>query len=119
MTDEWKKIDNSGSLMMGCVIVRDEFLNKNRAAVNSFLKEYKESIAAVGADVDKTAALCEEYGIIPAQPIAKKAIPECNVVYIEKAEMKQQLGGYLKVLYEANPAAVGGELPDDDFYYVP
>ena len=119
MTDEWGKIEDSGSLMMGCVIVRNEFLNENKEAVNKFLKEYKESILATESNIDETAALCEKYGIIPAQTIAKKAIPECNVVYIDKTEMKQQLSGYLKVLYAANPSSVGGELPDDNFYYIP
>jgi NitT/TauT family transport system substrate-binding protein len=35
------------------------------------------------------------------------------------ADAKQAVSGYLQVLYEANPAAVGGSLPGDDFYYTP
>ena len=33
--------------------------------------------------------------------------------------MKQAAGGYLKVLFDLNPKAVGGALPADDFYYMP
>jgi NitT/TauT family transport system substrate-binding protein len=31
--------------------------------------------------------------------------------------MKTNLTGYLQVLFDANPASVGGELPDDGFWY--
>lgn len=31
--------------------------------------------------------------------------------------MKQALSGYLSVLFEQNPKAVGGAMPGDDFYY--
>ena len=31
-------------------------------------------------------------------------------------QIKASLEGYLKVLYDANPKAVGGKLPGDDFY---
>ena len=36
---------------------------------------------------------------------------------ITGSEMKDALGGCLNVLFEQNPAAVGGALPDDAFYY--
>ena len=32
-------------------------------------------------------------------------------------ELAEKLSGYLEVLFEAEPTAVGGKLPGDDFYY--
>ena len=49
--------------------------------------------------------------------IAKKALPKCNIVYRNGQEMKEDISAYLQVLYDASPAAVGGKLPDDNFYY--
>jgi NitT/TauT family transport system substrate-binding protein len=66
--------------------------------------------------VADAAALCEEYGIIKA-PVAKKAIPNCNIVCITGNEMKDALSGCLQVIFDQNPKAVGGKLPLDDFYY--
>ena len=31
--------------------------------------------------------------------------------------MKKDISAYLQVLYDASPAAVGGKLPDDSFYW--
>ena len=72
---------------------------------------------AVNADPAAAGVLCERYQIIPKAAIAQKAIPACNLTFVAGAEMKTQLGGYLNVLFGYSPAAVGGALPDDAFYY--
>lgn len=117
LTKEWEKIDNSSALMMGCVVVRNDFLEKNKATVDKFLEEYKASIETANTDIDGTATLCETYGIIPKAAIAKKAIPNCNLTFVDGKEMKTKLSGYLKVLFDADKTAVGGKLPEDGFYY--
>lgn len=117
MTEEWNKISTESALMMGCVIVRNDFLKANKAAVDTFLTEYEASIAAATASIDTTAGYCETYGIIPKAAIAKKAIPHCGLTFVTGTEMQQKLSGYLQVMYEASPASVGGKLPGEDFYY--
>ena len=67
--------------------------------------------------VADAAALVAGYEIVPKEPIAQKALPECNITFISGADMKAKVSGYLKVLYDQNPEAVGGTLPDDAFYY--
>lgn len=115
--DAWNAVaDNNSKLMMGCVAVRSEFLEKNKDAVDAFLTEYKASVEKT-SDVETTAALCETYGIIPKAAIAKKAIPNCGLVFVSGADMKAQIAGYYDVLFTANPKSLGGKLPDDAFYY--
>ena len=117
MNDAWDAVaGENNKLMMGCVAVRSEFLEKNKAAVDAFLAEYKTSIEKT-SDVDASAALCEKYGIIPKAAIAKKAIPNCALVFVSGKDMKAQISAYYNVLFDANPKAVGGKLPDDAFYY--
>ena len=122
MNGEWDKIAEGGArLAMGCVIARRDFLTAseaNRAAVEEFLREYEASIAAVQSDVATAAEQCVTYGIIPKAPLAVRAIPLCHLTFVRGEELKTQLGGYLQVLYDHNPASVGGELPGEDFYYV-
>lgn len=119
MTEEWSKVSgDTSTLMMGCVVARKDFIQNNAAAVAAFLAEYETSVNAVKADVAAAAQLCVTHGIIPKAPIAQAAIPNCNLTFVAGAEMKTQLSGYLKVLHDYNPAAIGGALPTDDFYYV-
>ncbi len=118
MTTEWDKVSGGESkLMMGCVVARKDFVTQNPDAIQNFLSEYSASINTVKADVATAANLCVTYGIIPKAPIAQKAIPNANLTFVTGDAMKAQLGGYLKVLFDYNPKAIGGELPADDFYY--
>ncbi len=118
MTDEWDKVSGGDStLMMGCVIVRNEFLQENPGAVELFLQEYAASIEKAQSDVEGTAALCEQYGLIPKAALAKAAIPSCGLTFVTGAEMKSALSGYLQVMFDADPKSVGGAMPGDDFYY--
>ena len=118
MTDEWGRVSSGDStLMMGCVIVRNEFLQENPGAVALFLQEYAASIEKAQSDVEGTAALCEQYGLIPKAALAQKAIPSCGLTFVTGAEMKSALSGYLQVMFDANPKSVGGAMPGDDFYY--
>lgn len=116
VTAEWKKL-GEGELMMGCVIVKKSFAEANPKAVKNFLKDYEASINSVNEDIDGTAALCEKYEIIPKAAVAKKAIPGCNITFVDGKDMKNQIAGYFNVLNTAKPAAIGGKLPADDFYY--
>lgn len=106
-------------MAMGCLVVRTEFAQQNPEAVAAFLKEYKASTEYVTANVQEAAALVEKYGILPSAAVAAKAIPNCNIVYVDGEAMKQQLEGFYQVLFEANPSSVGGTLPDEAFYYLP
>lgn len=117
MTKEWEKVGGDSALMMGCVVTTKEYLENHKKEVNTFLDEYKASIESVLSDIENAASLCEKHGIIASAAIAKKAIPYCNLCFITGDEMEKALSGYLGVLFEANPASVGGALPDSDFYY--
>ncbi len=118
MTEEWHKVAGGEStLMMGCVIARKEFVEKNPNAIKAFLKEYEASINTAKTDVATTADLCAKYGIIPKAPLAQKAIPGANLTFVTGKDMKTQLKGYLQVLFNYNPKAIGEQMPKDDFYY--
>ena len=118
MTEEWDKAtDGESRLMMGCVIARSEFIEQYPDAVDAFLTEYRASIEKADSDLDGTASLCEKYGIIPKAAVAKTAIPNCNLTYVDGDAMMEAIKGYFQVLYDANPQSIGGALPDDAFYY--
>ena len=120
MNAEWEKLqgENGSRLVTGVTVVRSEFLQEHENAVAAFMEEHKASAESMNTDVENGAKLAVDSEIIAKEPIALKAIPKCNITYIDGNEMKQALSGYLQVLYEQNPESVGGALPQDDFYYI-
>lgn len=119
LTDVWEKYaGDTGSLyVMGATIVRSEFAEEHPQAVADFLSRHAASVQKCSDDVAGTAALVVQAGIVAKEPIAEKAIPQCNIVCMTGDEMKDGLSGYLQVLYDADASSVGGALPEDDFYY--
>lgn len=106
-------------IAMGCVVVNTAFLEKNPDAVRNFLKEYEASINKVTEDenLNEAAKVIAKVGIVPAEGVAKTALPRCNITFETGAEMKSQIEGFYKVLFGANPSSVGGKMPDENFYY--
>lgn len=121
MNAEWEKLqgEDGSRLVTGVTVVRNEFLQEHENAVATFMEERQASAQSMNSDVENGAKLAAASEIIAKEPIALKAIPKCNITYIDGADMKQALSGYLEVLYEQNPESIGGALPGDDFYYVP
>ena len=116
LTREWNRVCDT-QLITGVTVVRTEYAKQNPDVIAAFLTDYQKSVKAANEDIDGTAALCEEVGVVAKAAIAKKALPKCNIVYRNGQEMKKDISAYLQVLYDASPAAVGGKLPDDNFYY--
>ena len=104
--------------MTGVTVVRDGFLEEHQEAVDKFLEEHAVSTNYANENVEAAAELVAAAGIIEKAPVAVKAMPECNITYIDGNDMKTALSGYLEVLFEQDASTVGGSLPGDDFYYV-
>ena len=121
LTEAWNALNqDSGSMLVtGVTIVRSDFLRENRSPIQMFLEDHRESAQYAVDHVDETAELVAAAGIVEKAPIAKKALPYCNIVCMTGQEMKDALSGYLNVLYEQDAKSVGGQLPGDDFYYMP
>ena len=116
LNDAWDEVSPESSLITGVIVARKDFIEEHGDAVDAFLADYKESTEFTSANLEEAAALVGKYDIVP-EAVALKALPECNIVCITGDEMKNDLSLYLEVLYNANPASVGGALPGEDFYY--
>lgn len=121
INEEWMRLQEGGSngMVTGVTVVRKEFLEQNPEAVTAFLEEHAASTTAINEDPAAGAVLAVEAGIVAKEPIAQKAIPQCNITCITGEEMKAALSDYLNVLNEFNAELVGGAVPGDDFYYLP
>lgn len=121
LNEEWEKLqgEDTSRMVTGVTVARKAYLEEQEAAIASFLAQHEESAQSINLDTQKGATLAVEAGIVAKESIAQKAIPECNITCITGEDMKQALSGYLEVLYEQDPEAVGGSLPGEDFYYIP
>ena len=120
LSAEWDKISES-PLVMGCVVVRNAFLQEHPELVEQFLTDYENSINFMKdeANLAQAAEMVAANGIAANAAIAAKAIPQSNLIFMDGEEMRSAIQSYYEVLFTANPASIGGSNPDDEFYYVP
>ena len=120
LTAEWDSLqadaEAPSAMITGIAVARAAFVEQDPEAVARFMADYAESVAFVQQNVEDAAQLIGAFDIFEAGP-AQKALPYCNIVFIDGADMKARLGGYLAALLEQDPASVGGALPGEDFYY--
>ena len=116
ITDEWNRVA-SANLVQGVLVVRKAFAAEHPEIVKTFLEEYKMSVDQANAYPADVAQYIEQYGIVASAAVAEKALPNCNIVCYTGDEMQYMVGNMLQVLFDANPASVGGKIPADDIYY--
>ncbi|MDO5377509.1 MAG: PhnD/SsuA/transferrin family substrate-binding protein [Clostridia bacterium] len=104
-------------LSMGCVIVRRAFAEAHPEKVEAFLADYAASVAFVNDDIETASQLVESFGVLPKAAVAKRAIPNCHIVFVDGNEMRAQIEPLYELLLAANPQSIGGAMPGDDFYY--
>ncbi len=119
LTVLWDQVAPEGSLVQGCVVVRKAFAQEHPEQVALFLEEYEASIALCADDPAKAAEYIVECGIFTNPDVAADALPRCNLCFVTGQEMKTALSKYLELMAEVNAQSVGGQVPADDFYYIP
>ncbi|EHI55499.1 hypothetical protein HMPREF9333_01214 [Johnsonella ignava ATCC 51276] len=118
LTKEWDKVSDGNKLITAGLFVRTDFAKEHPEQIKRFLQEYKYSTQWVNANIAEAAKLAQKYDIVK-EPVALKAIPKCNITYIDGKEMAELTKAYLEILYSYNPQSVGTEVPGDAFFFIP
>lgn len=116
LTAEWEKAYGKNTLMQGCIVVRAEWAEAHAKELEQFLADYKASIEFTNSNAKEASEMIVAAGIFAKAPIAEKAIPKCNIVYIDGNEMASALNVFFTKLHAVNPKAVGGAVPDSNIY---
>ncbi len=115
-TDKWEEVYGENTLAQGCLVVNTEFAKTHPEELAKFLEDYKASVEYVMSGSDEAINTIVEAGILPKAPIAKKALPNCNICFIDGDDMKTAMTVFYEKLFESNNASIGA-IPDDGFYY--
>ncbi len=117
LTEEWEKVYGENSLMQGCIVVRTAWAEAHPKELEEFLKNYEESVKYTVENPKEASELIAANGIFAQAPVAQKAIPKCNIVYMDSDDnIAACLDKFYKALYDVNPQSIGGKLPDSGIY---
>ena len=121
ITEEWNSLNlESGAESVTTItIVRKSFLEEHEEAVVEYLNMCKKSVDYCLENPKEAADWTDEFETFLNGEVADAAVPYVNMCAITGQEMKDKLSGFLQIMYDYNPDAVGGAMPGDDFYYIP
>lgn len=110
LTEAWNAVGDE-PLVQGCMFLSKQFAAEHPTLVAKFLIDYEASINWMKdpANLDQAAQYAVDAGIFPKLPIAKQAIPRCNLTFLSGSAMKTTVNAFL--------TALGIALPADDAYY--
>ena len=117
LTDEWEAIYGENTLVQGCLVINTAFAAAHPNEVARFLQDYSASVSAIKQGDDTAINTIVEAGILPKAPVAKKALPGCNLCYIAGADMKPVMDTFAQKIFSYDATSIGGALPTDAFYY--
>lgn len=115
-TAEWEKIYGENTMAQGCLVVNKEFAENHPKELSKFLDDYKASVEYIAEGSDDAINAIVDAGILPKAPVAKKALPNCNICFIEGKDMKSAISVFYEKLHASNSKSIAA-IPDDGFYY--
>lgn len=117
ISDEWNKACGA-PLAQGVIVARNEYIEKNPEHISTFLMHNELSLNYINANLGAGAeTFLFESKYFESAEVAQATAPYCNLKFIKGEEMKTAATAVLEVLYQSDPALIGGAMPDDGFYY--
>ena len=113
--DLYKKASNNAQFVQAGIFVKTDTIKNHEKALSNYLLQLKEETDTLSTNLDKFAEASVSLELIPALPVAKTAIPNCNIKYKDAKDAKTQIEATAKLCL----ADFGGDLPVEEFYYSP
>lgn len=104
-------------LPMGVLVAQKSFVEERAADLDIFMQNAALSVEKVNAADEDTLNLLVEKNFFKSAEIAQNAIPNCNIVFYADDAYVPGLEILFGILFEMNPKALGGALPDKDIFY--
>ncbi len=113
VNDLYEKATGHVGFTQAGLFVNSEIAENNPETVNEYLELVKDSCEKCKADLDAVAEAAVKLEILPNVKVAKSAIPNCAIMYMDAAEAKTQV----EITANIDLKQFGGAIPADDFYY--
>lgn len=116
LSDEWEKVSDA-PLAQSVIVARAEYIEQNAEYIETFLMHNEISVNFLVELPESGATLLSETGSFESAELAQAALVGCNPSFIKGENMKSALTAVFETLYQADPALIGGKMPDDAIYY--
>lgn len=117
LSEEWQDVYGDSILPMGCLVVNKEFALKNPESIARFIQHYKTSVEYVNKNQKEAGLLIEKHKLLNNARQATNSIDRSQITWIDASEVQEDVLKYLEIFLESDKNIIGGEVPDEEFFY--
>lgn len=115
--EEFKKATGLDSYPMTVMVANADFVKENPEVLVAFMSVYEKSVQWTKSNPAEASVLVEKHELGLEKLAAEKSIPNGAYVFVPAQEAKKSVEGLLNIFLKFDAVSIGGELPDDDFYF--
>lgn len=114
---EWQRVNNTNSKIPNAGFgATQKFINNNPELADKFQQEYEKATKWANENPNEMGVLAEKYLGLKSQLIVK-SLPKMGLNYKSAIDSKNELKMLYNLLYDFNPAMIGGKVADEGLYY--
>ena len=115
LNEIWEEATGNG-LPLTALMVHNSLISRPDL-LNQILEQITISGNKATSELTKTAKLGVQYKILPTEEALILSIPRSGINPLRGEKMVKAVNSYLEVFYSFNPKSVGGEIPDENFFF--
>lgn len=113
----YKEASGNDSYPMTMIVVRADFAEKYPNTVRMYLQSCSQSVALVNNNPQEAGELVQKHGLGLQAPIVAKVVPNAAYDFKNASDAKAEIEKFFNVFMNFAPDAIGGKLPEADFYF--
>lgn len=117
LSDVWSETFET-PFTQGVIVARTEYIEQNPEYIETFLMQNEVSVNFLLEYPNGTPALLSGTGYFSSEELAQVAFTGCNPSFMRGESMKKAVAAVIEMFYNADPALIGGAIPDDGIYFV-
>lgn len=116
--EQWGELYGVTSYPQASLFVHKDLIENHSEVIEPLLAQIETSVDFANQSPAEMAKEAVETGLEIPEPIIAASTSNSNLIFKTAEEAKDEIQLYLEKLYEFDPKTVGGNLPDDNFYYL-
>lgn len=118
LQEEWKKTTGREALIpQAGLLISKKFAEANPELVQEIQKQLEENIELINENPKEMAKIIHKYNEDVPLPVIEKALPSLNIKFVSASDAKEDLEFFFNELKTLSPDIIGGQLPDEGFYF--
>lgn len=118
LQEEWAKATGmEPRIPQAGMVATGELIKNNPEIIKELQEQLEESVRYLNEESAEAAELLVQYQDGLEAGFIEKVIPSLNLEFVSAQDAREELEFFFSELSTISPELIGGNLPDDDFYY--